>query len=99
MCAFLLPPFFSPLAISGTALQEGKLVGICALPLPSLGAINMQRLSPGQGPFPLFPQGHGRSSWLPRMVPEHCRDVWAECAALEEEEDQDGFMLGLCWWC
>lgn len=87
MCAFLLPLFFSPLATSGTALQEEKLVGICAVPLPSLGAINMQRLLPGHDRFPLFHQGHGRSSWLPRMVVEHSRDAWAECAALEEEGD------------
>lgn len=48
------PSLFLPLAISSTALQEEKLVGICALPLPSLGTINMQGLLPGQGPFPLF---------------------------------------------
>lgn len=87
VCAFLLPRFFSPLAISGTASQEEKLVGICAVPLPSPGAINMQRLLPGQGPFPLFRQGHGRSSRLPRMALEHSRAAWADCAALEEEED------------
>lgn len=29
--------FLSPLAISGAALQEEKLVGICASPLPSPG--------------------------------------------------------------
>lgn len=87
VCAFLLPRFFSPLTISGTALQEEKLVGICALPLPSLGAINMRRLLPGQGPFPLFHQGHDKSSWLPRMVLEQSKDAWAERAALEEQED------------
>lgn len=100
MCFFSLL-FFSPLAISGAALQEEKLVGICASLLPSPGGhqyagpvtwVKAHRCLCTVKVTAGAPFCRGRSS----SGAGSSRDAWAGCAAPEEDEDEDedGFLFG-----